>query len=138
MLLFGTVGGFSDCQASVAAQFATLMRASGVVCHMPLCEPVLSDPAARLEVLRTQFNPKLIPAKRMLICNLRFPDEIKWLESFGGYVVHIDGRPSDTIAMREHHFYTTSDHRPRGRFDTVEQTYQAMMLRYQNHAKRLA
>ncbi len=138
MLLYATVGGFSDCRASVATQFARLMGGSGVVCTLPLAEPLLNDPKERLAVLRSQFCPKKLAAQRMLITDLRYPDEIKWLEDYGGYVVHIDGRPSSHIAMRDHHFYATSANQPRGRFDTVEQTYQTMMLRYRNHAKRLA
>lgn len=134
MLVFAIVGGFADDRDAVAAQFSKLMGATGVVATIPQIE----DDQQRLDLIKAQYAPRKLSATRMLIVGLRTVDEITWLKSIGGYVVHIDGRFSDCIRMTDDDFYVTPELQPRGRFDTVEQCYSAMSLRYRNHAKRLA
>lgn len=130
MLVFALVGGSSEDRDSATDKFAALMGATGVVYKMP---PTIQDDA-RLQLLQKLFNPKNGRHLRLLLNNLVSKPEFDWVRSIGGYVVHVDGRPSSVIAMQEHDFYVRPRRDPRGRFDTVEQCYAALRLRYKHDA----
>lgn len=130
MLIFALVGGSRISRERVTTQFARLMGATGIVYTMP---DTLSD-VQRMRVLTEQFDPKGGKKMRLLLNNLRSKAEFDWVRQVGGYVLHVDGVPSDTIAMQQNDFYVTHKEDARGRFDTVEECYTTLRLRYQDDA----
>ena len=131
MLIMALVGGSEKARANVVQQLAMLINAQGVIFTMP---PALSKPD-RLALLQTKFNPARAISRLLLLNNLNSIEEFDWVRRFGGYVVHVDGLPSDVVPMQQHDFYVTAGKNSRGRFDCVEDCFAAIRLRYRQDAQ---
>lgn len=132
MLIFALIGNSELVRNQVFDQFARHIGAAGVLFSMP---PGMTEPD-RLALLRRQFNPARAISRELLLNGLHSVPEFDWVRSVGGYVVHVDGRPSDVVAMKPRDFFVTPNAEGRGRFDGVEDCYAAIKLRYRQDAER--
>lgn len=132
MLIFALVGGSVNAREEVTKQFAKHIGGSGVIYSMPDSIPQ----ARRLSLLKNQFNPRGNSFRILLLNQLSELAEFEWVRSVGGYVVHVDGLPSNVVPMKEDDLYVTARKSERGRFDTVEQCFAELKLRQQLRAER--
>lgn len=131
MLIFCLIGGSEAGRNDVMAQFSKLMGANGVSYYLPS----RYTQSQRLALLNEHFNPKNGRHQRLQLNGILFLPEVQWVRDKGGYVVHVDAiRPSDVVPMQPRDFYVTPDSEPRGRFETVEQCYSSLLLRYKHDA----
>lgn len=132
--MFALVGSSEKEREKVVQQFSRRISAAGVIFSMP---PGY-DKQQRLPLLQRMFKPSAAVMRLLLLNNLQSIDEFNWVRSVGGYVVHVDGRPSDVVPMQQHDFFVSSDKNGRGRFDCVEDCFAAIKLRYKQDAQRRA
>lgn len=65
----------------------------------------------------------------LLLAKITCLEEAEAVESYGGHVVHVDGLPSDDIAIKRDSLLMTVSGVARGRYTTPEQTFEALKAR---------
>lgn len=134
MLIIALAGNSEATKDTVVKQFSRHISASGVIFSMP---PGF-DAKRRMPLLEEMFDPARAVSRLMLINGLNRIDEFNWVRSIGGYIAHVDGRPSDIVPMQPNDFYVSHLKGGRGRFDSVEDCFSAIKLRYKQDAERRA
>lgn len=117
MLIIALVGGAISTRDDVVKQFIECMNGSGAVYSIPGTIP----DAMRLPLLRNQLRPRNNPNMVLLINNLATLDEFNCVRKVGGHIAHVDGLPSNIVAMQKHDFYVTPRPRERKMFEPVAQ-----------------